>query len=94
MYAALTPQWAGTLLGLVQVIMIPIPLVFYKYGDRIRAKSPLIRQMRADEDERAGKARRQMERMQRRDRVEAKATKDVEKGPNAKIEEAGEELEM
>ncbi|TVY17787.1 Citrinin biosynthesis cluster MFS transporter mrr1 [Lachnellula arida] len=48
MYEAMSPQWAGTLLGLVQVAMIPIPFVFYKWGDRIRARSPLIRQMRED----------------------------------------------
>lgn len=47
-YEAMSPQWAGTLLGLVQVAMIPIPLVFYKWGHRIRARSPLIRQLRED----------------------------------------------
>ncbi len=56
MYAALTPQWAGTLLGLVQVALIPIPFVFYKWGDRIRARSPLIKQMRADQERRDQKA--------------------------------------
>jgi len=50
MYNKLTPQWAGTLLGLVQVVLIPIPFVFYKYGEKIRAKSPLIRQMREDQE--------------------------------------------
>jgi len=60
MYNTLTPQWAGTLLGLVQVVLIPIPFVFYKYGERIRAKSPLIRQMREDQEKsekRAAKSR-------------------------------------
>jgi len=55
MYKALTPQWAGTLLGLVQVVCIPIPFVFYKWGEKIRAKSPLIRQMRADQERREEK---------------------------------------
>lgn len=50
MYNTLTPQWAGTLLGLVQVCLIPIPFVFYKYGERIRAKSPVIRRMREDQE--------------------------------------------
>ncbi|RYP87391.1 hypothetical protein DL770_004803 [Monosporascus sp. CRB-9-2] len=50
MYAALTPQWAGTLLGLLEVIMIPIPVVFHLYGERIRAKSPVIRRMREDQE--------------------------------------------
>lgn len=48
MYRALTPQWAGTLLGLLEVLLIPIPFVFYLYGDRIRSKSTVIRQMRED----------------------------------------------
>lgn len=49
MYAALTPQWAGTLLGFLEVVLIPIPFVFYKWGDKIRSRSPLIRQMREDQ---------------------------------------------
>jgi len=65
MYGAMTPQWAGTFLGLIQVVLIPIPLIFYKYGAKIRAKSPLIKQMRADQskmEDRAAKAKRQQER--------------------------------
>ncbi len=50
MYAKLTPQWAGTLLGLIQVVLIPIPFVFYKWGEKIRARSPLIKQMREDQE--------------------------------------------
>lgn len=50
MYAALTPQWAGTLLGLMEVVLIPIPIVFYKFGDRIRARSPVIRKMREEQE--------------------------------------------
>lgn len=49
MYAALTPQWAGTLLGLMEVVLIPIPIIFYRYGKRIRARSPVIRQMREEQ---------------------------------------------
>lgn len=49
MYAALTPQWAGTLLGLMEVVLIPIPIIFYRYGDRIRARSPVIKQMREEQ---------------------------------------------
>lgn len=65
MYAKLSPQWAGTLLGLVQVALIPIPFVFYKWGTGIRARSPLIRQMREDQErseKRAARARRMLER--------------------------------
>jgi MFS family permease len=50
MYAVMTPQWAGTLLGLLEVAMIPIPIIFYKYGVNIRAKSPVIKQMREDDE--------------------------------------------
>ena len=65
MYSKLTPQWAGTLLGLVQVALIPIPFVFYKWGSKIRARSPLIRQMREDQEKsekRAARARKLQER--------------------------------
>lgn len=51
MYGALTPQWAGTLLGLLELIMIPIPIVFYRYGEKIRSKSKVIRQLREDAEE-------------------------------------------
>lgn len=65
MYEALSPQWAGTLLGLLQVVCIPIPFVFYKYGHRIRARSPLIKQLREDQqksEQRAERAKKQAER--------------------------------
>lgn len=65
MYKALTPNWAGTLLGLTQVALIPIPFAFYKWGPQIRARSPLIKQMRADQEKaekRALKAKKQQER--------------------------------
>ncbi|KAL8289604.1 hypothetical protein RB597_001300 [Gaeumannomyces tritici] len=48
MYAALSPRWAGTLLGLLEVVLIPVPVAFYRYGGRIRARSPVIRRMRED----------------------------------------------
>ncbi|ERT02723.1 MFS transporter [Sporothrix schenckii 1099-18] len=48
MYKAMTPQWAGTFLGLLEVMLIPIPIVFLRYGKKIRARSRVIRQMRAD----------------------------------------------
>ena len=50
MYKAMTPQWAGTFLGLLEVMLIPIPIVFLRYGKQIRARSRLIRQMRADQE--------------------------------------------
>ncbi len=67
MYAKLSPQWAGTLLGLVQVACIPIPFAFYKWGDKIRARSPLIKQMRADQQRREQRAEAAKRRKQRKD---------------------------
>ena len=57
MYAKLTPHWAGTLLGLIQVAIIPIPLLFYKYGHRIRKRSILIRRMQEDKEKLENKRR-------------------------------------
>lgn len=34
-------QWAGTLLGSLAVLMIPIPVIFKVYGPWIRRKSKL-----------------------------------------------------
>lgn len=56
-YAKLNPHWAGTLLGLVQVAIIPIPVVFYRYGHRIRMKSALIRSMQRDKEKLESKRR-------------------------------------
>ena len=50
MYTKLNPHWAGTLLGLIQIAIVPIPVVFYKYGHKIRMKSPLIRSMQQDKE--------------------------------------------
>ena len=55
MYSKLNPHWAGTLLGLVQVVCIPIPVIFYKYGGRIRMKSTLISSMQRDKERLEGK---------------------------------------
>jgi len=60
MYARLGPNWAGTLLGLLEAICIPIPLVFYLYGGKIRARSKLIQAMQEDKrrhDEKKERAR-------------------------------------
>jgi hypothetical protein len=50
MYDSLGPNYAGTLLACLEIVLIPIPFVFYKYGHKIRAKSTLIRQMQEDQD--------------------------------------------
>lgn len=32
-------QWAGTLLGCVAIVLVPMPVIFYLKGAQIRAKS-------------------------------------------------------
>ncbi|KAL8642639.1 MAG: hypothetical protein Q9228_000688 [Teloschistes exilis] len=39
MFKALHVNWAGTLLGFVALALVPIPVVFWKFGARIRARS-------------------------------------------------------
>lgn len=56
LYAKIGANWAGTLLGLLEVLIIPIPFIFYRYGAKIRMKSVLIREMR-EEEERAMRKR-------------------------------------
>ncbi|RAL08011.1 MFS transporter [Aspergillus homomorphus CBS 101889] len=41
MFHNLGIQWAGTLLGCIAVVMIPVPVLFYVYGPRLRKKSKL-----------------------------------------------------
>ncbi|KAK3689832.1 major facilitator superfamily transporter [Podospora appendiculata] len=67
MYRAMTPQWAGTFLGLLEVCLVPIPFVFYKYGERIRAKSRVIRLMREEQEKDDGRRARQADRVARRE---------------------------
>lgn len=42
LYQRLGANWASSLLGFLQMAIIPIPFVFYWYGDRIRKRSSLI----------------------------------------------------
>jgi hypothetical protein len=65
MYRALGPNWAGTLLGILEVLIIPIPFLFYRYGHRIRQKSALIREMREEEQRQERKRRKAEERLQK-----------------------------
>ncbi|RXW18072.1 hypothetical protein EST38_g7778 [Candolleomyces aberdarensis] len=39
MYEALNPRWASTLLGLIALVMMPIPFVLIKFGPRLRKNS-------------------------------------------------------
>ena len=43
MFEKMGVQWAGTLLGCLATIMIPIPLVFRVYGPWLRTKSKLLK---------------------------------------------------
>ncbi|KAH7383931.1 major facilitator superfamily domain-containing protein [Pyrenochaeta sp. MPI-SDFR-AT-0127] len=65
MYASLGPHWSATMLSLIEFAMIPIPLVFYFYGHKIREKSDLIRQMREDKEKLDGRKKKAAERAER-----------------------------
>ncbi|KAG9204374.1 hypothetical protein G6514_000830 [Epicoccum nigrum] len=67
MYASLGPHWSATMLSLIEFAMIPIPVIFYKYGHKIRMKSALIRQMREDREKLDSKKLRGAEKAARRD---------------------------
>ncbi|OQD75245.1 hypothetical protein PENDEC_c008G00906 [Penicillium decumbens] len=62
MYASLGPNWSGTLLGLLEVAIVPIPFVFYKYGYKIRMKSTLIQRIQEDKKKLEGKRARRVRR--------------------------------
>ncbi|KAK1447634.1 polyamine transporter 3 [Colletotrichum melonis] len=42
MYGTLGLSWAGTLLGLVEMLCVSVPVAFYFYGYKIRQGSPMI----------------------------------------------------
>ncbi|KAL5336481.1 major facilitator superfamily domain-containing protein [Aspergillus crustosus] len=71
LYDGIGPNWAGTLLGLLEVAIIPIPFVFYKYGYKIREKSALISRMQED------KKRLEKKRKRHEQRLEATGTGDL-----------------
>ena len=61
LYSRIGANWAGTLLGLLEVLILPIPFIFYRYGAKIREKSDLIRKMREEEDKQTRKRNKQRE---------------------------------
>ncbi|KAG0158869.1 hypothetical protein PDIDSM_6389 [Penicillium digitatum] len=78
MYSSLGPNWAGTLLGVLEIVIVPIPFVFYKYGHKIRMKSPLILRMQEEKIQLEGKrARRQLQLQQAYQSDEEKVAKVV-----------------
>jgi hypothetical protein len=62
-YQTLGPHWSATMLALIEFALIPIPVVFYLYGHKIREKSSLIRQMREDREKLDSRKRRAAEKM-------------------------------
>jgi hypothetical protein len=60
------PNWAGTLLGLLEALCIPIPFIFYRYGGKIRQKSKLIREMRENKEKQERRKKRAEEKSKRR----------------------------
>lgn len=91
MYAALGPHWAGTLLGLLEAVCIPIPFIFYRYGWKIRQKSKLIRSMQEDKTRIEAKRARAAEKAAARGRQEAEAGAGMETGVAAAEEVVAEE---
>lgn len=41
LYESLGLGWGNTLLGFIGMAFVPVPLLFYKYGESIRAKFPI-----------------------------------------------------
>lgn len=68
LYRTLGANWASTLLGLLEVLIIPIPFAFYKYGAKIRKKSALITEMRENEERQEKKRKKAEERLRRAER--------------------------
>ena len=61
MYENLGVEWAGTVVGFIALIFIPAPILFFKYGKRIRLSSRYARE--ADAVARAMAAKFQREKM-------------------------------
>ncbi|CUM67330.1 uncharacterized protein PRCAT00005023001 [Priceomyces carsonii] len=41
MFTKMHIKWAGTLLGCISILLVPVPFLFYKYDDKMRARSRL-----------------------------------------------------
>lgn len=85
-YRALGANWAGTLLALLEMVCIPVPFVFYRYGWKIRSKSKLIRDMQEDKARQEAKRSRSDQQKALR-RVEAEADMGFAMGTGAAIDE-------
>ncbi|KAH8886497.1 MFS general substrate transporter [Thozetella sp. PMI_491] len=80
MYQKLTPQWAGTFLGLLETMLIAVPFVFYRYGAKIRAKSRVIQQMREEQAKDQSRRARQAARLARKAEKRAAAGGETKEG--------------
>jgi DHA1 family multidrug resistance protein-like MFS transporter len=62
MFEGMGIEWASTLLGCVAAILVPMPIFFYVYGKRIRARSKfapapdIVQDRRRDEESKAAEA--------------------------------------
>lgn len=45
MYETMSPHWAGTMIGLLQVVCIAIPVGFYRLGRNVRMRSPVLQEL-------------------------------------------------
>ena len=77
LYDKLGAHWAGTLLGLLVVAIMPVPFAFYRYGHKIREKSSLIREMREIEQRQEAKRRKAEARMNRQGEKQGMSEKEV-----------------
>lgn len=50
-FDALGINWTATLLGCVAAVLAPIPVIFYLYGHRIRAKSKFAPKALPEDDD-------------------------------------------
>ena len=55
LYGTLGAHWAASLCGFLGLAIIPIPVLFYLYGDRYRNRSALIRELRIEQERLEGK---------------------------------------
>ncbi|PGH27592.1 hypothetical protein AJ80_00834 [Polytolypa hystricis UAMH7299] len=77
LYDALGPNWSSTLLGLLEVAIIPIPIVFYKWGHKIRRRSTWISAMQEDKRKLDGKRLRAAEKREKDEGVMVKTKEEV-----------------
>ncbi|KAA8911554.1 major facilitator superfamily domain-containing protein [Sphaerosporella brunnea] len=52
MYRRLGPNWAATTVALIAAALIPIPWAFYKWGKKIRVRSPILQKLQKERTER------------------------------------------